>query len=145
MLTEREEIIAKIKEKLHNSSFNVKCGLEIEKVECGKMTLAMKVADDMTNPYGMAHGGALATLMDTCVGVTCLTLGKNVVTLNMTTNYLKSAPQGCTVRATSNIIHNGRTTVVGEVTVVDDAGNLIAKASATFFVIKHDPDIPAQW
>ena len=141
----KEEIISKFKARCGKSKFVELCGIKIENIECGSVVLTMKIVEALTNPYGLAHGGALMTLLDTCIGISCLSVGKNVVTLNMTTNFIKGAALGETVTATCQLIHKGKTTMVGESVLVDSQGKLLAKASATFFVIGKNEVVPEQW
>ena len=141
----KEEIVKNFKARCGKSKFVELCGIRAEKIECGNVVLSMVITEALTNPYGIAHGGALATLLDTCIGVTCLSVGKNVVTLSMNTNFLKGAPLNEKVTATCQLIHQGRTTMVGEAEVVDTKGRLLAKASATFFVIGKNEMVPEKW
>ena len=56
--------------------------IHITKLEEGYTEMTMPiVADKHTNLYGIAHGGALASLADTIMGIACATVGKKVVTL----------------------------------------------------------------
>lgn len=144
-MLDKEEIIRNFKARCGKSKFVELCGIKIEKLECGSVELSMKITEQLTNPYGLAHGGALVTMLDTCIGISCLSVGKNVVTLNMTTNFLKGAPMGETVTSSCKLIHKGKTTMVGEAEMLDSKGNLIAKASATFFVIGKNEVVPEQW
>ena len=51
-------------------------------VEPGNAELTMPVNPTKhTNLYNVAHGGALASLADTAMGVACASLGRRVVTL----------------------------------------------------------------
>lgn len=144
-MLDKEEIIKNFKARCGKSKFVELCGIKLEELECGSVVLSMKITEELTNPYGLSHGGALMTLLDTCIGISCLSVGKNVVTLNMTTNFIKGAPLGETVTATCQLIHKGKTTMVGESQLVDTQGRLLAKASATFFVIGRNEVVPEVW
>lgn len=109
--------------------------ITVYSIEEGSVTLAMNIASEHTNFYGIAHGGALMSIADTAMGATCLTCNKKVVTLAFNMNCIKALPEGHTVRAIGKVIHNGSRTLVCEADMIDDNDNLIAKASGTFFVI----------
>jgi len=102
----------------------------------GKVQITMPVkADKHTNLYGAAHGGSLASLADTVMGVACASCGKRVVTIEMNINYIKSVSGGTTVLAVAQVIHNGRQTMVVEADIQDNQGNLVAKSRGTFCII----------
>ncbi len=110
--------------------------MKLEDIQIGAATLSMPVIQEIHgNLYGMAHGGASASLADTAMGVVCVTLGKRVVTLEMNINYLYSATPGDTITAFAKAIHDGQHTLVVEAELKDAAGRLLAKARGTFFVI----------
>ncbi|BBB91963.1 MAG TPA: PaaI family thioesterase [Methylomusa anaerophila] len=110
--------------------------MKIVEVGEGKATLTMPVAANKhTNLYNTAHGGSLASLADTVMGVACATTGKKVVTLDMNLNFIRPATPPETLSAFGRVIHNGNHTLVAETDIVDSMGNLILKARATFFVV----------
>lgn len=106
----------------------------LDEARFGYIKMSVPINEETTNPYGMIHGGILFTLADSVAGLTCISMNKKVVTLNSNINFLKSATKGY-VHAEPRIIHNGKTTVLMEVDMKDDEGNLLSKASITMFVI----------
>lgn len=110
--------------------------MKVAEVRVGGAALTMPVVRELHgNLYGMVHGGALASLADTAMGVACASTGRRVVTLDMNINYLAAAGEGETVRAAAEVVHGGKSTVVVECEMTDTAGRLLAKARGTFFVI----------
>ncbi len=116
--------------------------MEIIKLQEGRCELAMPVeCDKHTNLYNIAHGGALASLADTAMGVACATTGKKVVTLDMNMNFIGAAEPQQAIRSIGTVVHNGRSSMVAEADIIDEKGNLILKGRATFFVIgKFEPN-----
>lgn len=110
-------------------------GIRITNLDEGQAELSMPVgAHAHTNLYNVAHGGALASLADTVMGIACATTGKRVVTLEMNINFIKSAIPQPEIKAVGKVVHNGKSTMVAEGEIVDGQNQLIAKARATFFV-----------
>lgn len=110
--------------------------MQIVSIAEGHVKMDMPVAADKhANLYGAAHGGSLASLADTVMGVACASCGKRVVTIEMNINYLKGVEAGSTVLAEGKVIHNGRQTIVVEADLFDGQGNLAAKSRGTFCVI----------
>lgn len=109
--------------------------MKIVELREGAAELSMPVTSDKhTNLYNIAHGGALASLADTAMGMACATTGKKVVTLDMNLNYIRSAECQQAITASAALIHNGSQTMVAEADIFDGMGNLLVKARATFFV-----------
>ncbi|MDR3563392.1 MAG: PaaI family thioesterase [Negativicutes bacterium] len=115
--------------------------MRIVEIKQGETVLALPVKAELTNLYQMAHGGALAGLADTAMGVSCASLGKRVVTLDFNINFIRGAECGATVTAAAKIVHNGKSTLVAECDLTDGAGKLTAKVRGTFFVVgEFQPD-----
>ena len=112
--------------------------MKIEAVEKGKIELSMPVdGSKHTNLYGVLHGGALASLADTAMGVACATQGNRVVTVEMNINFMKSAAMGSNVLAVAEVIHAGRQTMVVETSLYGQGAALVGKARGTFMIIGH--------
>lgn len=105
-------------------------------VEPGSAEISMPIEPDKhTNLYNVAHGGALASVADTAMGVACASLGRRVVTLELNINFIKAPDPGAEVRAVSRVVHNGRKTVVVECDVLSISNVILSKARATFYVV----------
>ncbi|MBQ8682344.1 MAG: PaaI family thioesterase [Selenomonadales bacterium] len=129
----REEAIQTFYDK---NPFVKHLNMQIESIKDGRTRLAMFVnADEHVNFYGFAHGGALASLVDTAMGSACLSIGKKVVTIELNFNCIKPATAGQRIVADGYILHNGRKTIVAEAEIHGEDGSLIVKARGTFFVI----------
>lgn len=109
--------------------------MEIVELEAGKATLSMPIKYKHTNFYHSAHGGALAALADTAMGMACTTTGKKVVTLDMNLNYIRDIPCQEALTAVGSVIHNGSRTIVATTEIFNNTHQLVVSARATFFVI----------
>ena len=120
----------------HSNPFVNLLEIKLSHIEPGFAELQMPVHQSKhTNLYHVAHGGAMASVADTAMGVACASLGRRVVTLDLNTNFIKSAGPGKQVRALARVIHNGRQTLVVECEVLDGDDALVLKARGTFFVV----------
>ena len=126
----------------HNSYVKL-LSMKLERLEPGMAEVSMPIDPaSHTNLYGVSHGGSLASVADTVMGVACASLGRRVVTLDLNMNFIKAAPADTEVRAIGKILHNGRQTLVAECDVLGVEGKLLVKARGTFFVVGQF-DIPA--
>lgn len=98
----------------------------------------MEVRPEISNRYGMLHGGILSTFIDTAMGATCFVANgptHKMVTLDLQVRFLKEARQGDTLTCKTKLLRNGRTVAVLESHVYDEKGNLIGNATGSFFKI----------
>ncbi|PJI08673.1 MULTISPECIES: PaaI family thioesterase [Clostridium] len=109
--------------------------LEILDVEEGKVKYRAKIIDKHCNVYGYAHGGTFASIADAVMGVSCVTLGKRVVTTDMGISYIKNVHTGSTITAVGKVISRGNTIIraVGE--IYDEHKELLVSSHASYFVV----------
>ena len=110
--------------------------LEVEVVPTpdGEARLELCADSRHANLYSMTHGGVLTTMADTAMGAKCLALNKRVVTISLTIEFMHAIMTGTRIMTDATVLHDGRQTMVCECRIVDAAGKLYAKSSATFFV-----------
>ena len=118
--------------------------LGVQLVEIGDDYAIMKVTVDErhANYFGGAHGGLLATLVDTVSFFPrpLLPSGLLVTTVSLNINYLKSAQIGDRLAARSQIEHLGRRTVNLTVRITNGEGSLLAHGNVTLAVLKQPVD-----
>lgn len=125
-----------LRQQYHDNKFVNLLGMELVSASRGGIVLSMKIdGEKHTNLYRVVHGGAMASLADTAMGVCCATMGSRVVTLSFNMNFIRNIEAGSVVKAIGSIIHHGRRTMVAEAELVNEEGKLLCKASGTFFVI----------
>jgi acyl-CoA thioesterase len=117
--------------------------LDIRLTEIGDRHAVMEVdvAGKHGNYFGGAHGGLIATLVDTVCFFPrpLLPSGLLVTTTNLTVCYVRSAQVGERLIARSELLHMGRRTASLCVQVVNGGGLLVAHGSATLMVLS-DPE-----
>ncbi len=100
-------------------------------------TLELEVQEKNLHSYRRAHGGTIASLVDSAIGFAAHEYlspdqGSNAVQLNV--NFVRPAYRSEILKATSELIHCGRTTIVGVCRIVDSHEKLVAYGSATLVV-----------
>lgn len=89
------------------------------------------------NTIAMPHGGILAVILDTAMGVLAnskCTAGFGAVTTSLTIHYL-AVSSAEKLTAESRTIRQGKHTMVLEADIVDSDGKHIATATGSFFII----------
>jgi len=97
--------------KIHKKSmFIEKYNGKMVSAKRGEVKVALEVTQDMTNPYGLLHGGISCTLMDDVIGLAAATLGsdKFSVSINLQVTYLSRVMIGEKITVEAKIIREGR-------------------------------------
>jgi acyl-CoA thioesterase len=128
-----------------DNSFVKLLDMKLEHIEPGMAEISMAIdSTKHTNLYQVAHGGALASIADTAMGVACGSVGRRVVTLELNMNFIKAAPTQTKVTAVGQLIHTGRNTLVADCEVVGGDGTLLLKARGTFYAVGQFDIEPAK-
>ena len=129
-------LVDELRERLRASPFYRWSGIELVDARPGAADVAFEAGTDHVNLQGFVHGGVLATLADTAMGLavrTSLEPGRRHVTVQLGIEFLSPGRPG-------RIVAHGRSVKVGrqlgfaEADVVDARGRLLARASATLSV-----------
>lgn len=108
----------------------------------GEIEYKMKVLDKHQSSPGHAHGGAIAGLMDSTLGVAALSHAMSLQCLCSTVefkiNFIAPAVLGSTLRGVGKIDHKGKSLVITSAEIFDENGKLIAKGMGTFNLYPMD-------
>ena len=89
---------------------------------------------DSMNYAGAVHGGLFFTMADFCAATTARTDGRKYVTLSAEVHYMKNVREG-RITAKSTLVHRGRTSVLVDVNVYSESGDLLFTARVTMFCV----------
>lgn len=129
--------LEEINRKFHQNPFDAYSEFWIQEVHAtGKAVLTfLPKKERFANGKGIMHGGALYALADSAMGVACFGMGKEVVSLDLSMNYLSVVRTDQLVTATAQVIHNGKKTMVCTCDFYDENGRHLGFGKGTFFVI----------
>lgn len=108
--------------------------MRVQYLEAGGAGVEMLVTRDFENSRGLLHGGLIATLADTAMGLSMLSLNIRGVTLELNINYLAPVEIGSRLIAQARVIYAGENSLVVGAEVYDQRQNLVAKSRGTFFM-----------
>ena len=110
-------------------------GLELLEVEEGHVVFGVTATAAHHNTIGIAHGGLIATLLDSALGCAVNTLsppGKVFTTLELKVNYIRPVTDGVgPLRCEARALHVGNRVGTAEARVTDDRGKLYAHGTTT--------------
>jgi len=117
------------------------CGIEIASATPAEVKGTLAWRDELCTTLGVVHGGALMTFADS-LGALCaflnLPAGALTSTIESKTNFFRPFTKG-TAHATATPLHVGRTTIVVQTDIRDDAGKRVALVTQTQAVITPRP------
>ncbi len=131
----KEFIIEKIK--TQSPYWNL-LGMELVDLKKGWAKVRLPFDKKLIHPLGIAHGGSIFSTADSAVAMALIGIvekDENFVTIEMKINYLATFTNG-EIIAEAKIIHKGRNTALGDIEVKNGQGDLVAKALATYMIIK---------
>jgi 1,4-dihydroxy-2-naphthoyl-CoA hydrolase len=114
-------------------------GITITKLEKGKVVATMPVDERTRQPFGLLHGGASVALAETVASIGAYELvdkeTEAVAGLEINANHVRGK-RGGTVTATATVLHQGKTTMVWDIKIVDEEDQLICVSRCTMAVLK---------
>jgi uncharacterized protein (TIGR00369 family) len=140
-MDEHGALITSLRDRLQDSEFYRWAGVELAEASRGAVTIAFEAGSQHLNLQGLVHGGILATLADTAMGLavrTVLEPGRRHVTVQLGIEFLSPGRPG-------RIIAQGRSVKIGtqlgfaEADVMNGDGRLLARAHSTLSVTTERP------
>ena len=125
-----DKVLSAIKRQTEKEPYAQKLGMNLILLELGHAIVEMTPSEGLENIFGMAHGGAIFSLIDEAFQVSCNAHGTVAVALNMTVTYHLPPDKNRTLRAESKEIHRSTKTGTYEIKVTDDKDRLIASCMA---------------
>lgn len=135
-----EKIRRAISRQMANEPFCGKFGITLVEIQEGYAKVAMRFTEDMENMFGMAHGGAIFSLMDAAFEVASNSHGTMAVALNMNINYLATPSKGAQLSAEAREINKTKRTAAYDIRASDDSGKLLAVCQS--MVYRLDKPLP---
>ena len=130
------DILQDLRDRLAASPFHAALGIDATEASEGRVRLSVVTTEAQRNLLGSIHGGVLATLADTAMGLavrTAIDAGRPHVTIEMSIRYLRPAQPG-TVQALGTVVRAGSRIAFAEADVLDAGGTVLARASGTYGV-----------
>ena len=119
-------------------------GLELLACEAGRSEVALTLRDELTNSWGVAHGGAIMTLLDIAMAHAARSPNQpghpespGVVTVEMKTSFMRAGLGRLVAHGT--LLHRTASLAFAESRVVNEQGELLAHASGTFKYMRALP------
>jgi acyl-CoA thioesterase len=112
-------------------------GLEVVATSQGEAVVRMPARPEMRNRADVVHGGFIAMLADSTMGLSMSTVlpdGERHYSFDLKCSFIAPGRIGEDLEAVARVLHSGRRTGVAECRVAGEGGRLVATATATFIV-----------
>jgi molybdopterin converting factor subunit 1 len=106
--------------------------------EPGHVRIEFRASEQMLNPIGVVQGGFITAMLDEAMGPAALAAlgpGYSVPTLELKVSFLRPVRPGRMV-ADARVVHQGKSVVFMEGSLLDGEGQLVATATATARVVR---------
>jgi uncharacterized protein (TIGR00369 family) len=117
--------------------------MEIKDLEWGAAVLEVELEEKHLQPFGYVHGGVIASVMDAATFWAVFPQvkdGMGLTTVEIKVNFLAPVREG-KLLAKGRCIKIGRTLALGDATIYDAKGNLLAHGTATMMIV---PDLKVE-
>lgn len=137
MLQPNDDYIRRLIETVNNSPFPRHLPMKLVSIELDRAVVACETAPCHLQPFGIVHGGVLATLIDTATFWSVfmrLPQDAGLVNIDLKLNYLRPVSNG-TITARGQSIRSGRSISYADARVENAAGVLLAHGTSTLMAL----------
>src|ERR1700752_4144955 len=118
---------------MEHDLFSQWLGIEVLEIKEGYSRIKMSIRKEMVNGFGIVHGGIPFSLADSAFAFACNNRNNLSVALDVTITFTKAVNVGDELTAEAKEVHNGRSTGVYLITVINQKNEQVALFKGTCF------------
>ncbi len=137
MLTPNPDYIRELITLVKESPYPSHMSMALSRIELDRAEVVLDLGPCHMQPFGIVHGGVLATLIDTATfwaAFLRLPGDTGLVNVDLKLNYLKPVMEGC-LTAFGTCIQAGKSISYSEARVEDESGKIIAHGTSTLMAL----------
>ncbi len=137
MLKPNPRFIEEVQEIVRKSPFPNHMAMQLSMMDIDCATIELNLNNNHLQPFGIVHGGVLATLIDTATFWSVfmrIPEDAGLVNIDLKLNYLRPVKSGL-LRAEGMAIRNGNTICYSEAQVFDENQKLLVHGTSTLMVL----------
>jgi len=137
MLTPNPEFIKELIHIVNTSPYPSHMSMRLAAIDIDRADIELETGPQHLQPYGIVHGGVLATLIDTATfwaAFMRIPEDAGLVNIDLKLNYLKPIING-RLKAEGRAIRSGNSISYAEARVLDTDGELIAHGTSTLMTL----------
>ena len=125
-----QQVVAKM---MQHDLFSQWLGIEVLEIKEGYSKIKMIIRPEMINGFGIAHGGVAFSLADSAFAFACNNRNNVSVALDTAINFTKAVNVGDTLIAEATEIHNGRSTGLYLISILNQKNEQVAHFKGNCF------------
>ncbi len=132
------EYIRELIEVVNVSPYPDHMSMRVSRIELDRAVIELRAGACHLQPFGIVHGGVLATLIDTATFWAVfmrIPEESGLVNIDLKLNYLKAVQTGVLI-AEGAAIHSGRSISYAEATVYNSSRERVAHGTSTLMTLK---------
>ncbi|MFT3806321.1 PaaI family thioesterase [Arenimonas sp.] len=136
-MTPNPAYVQALRESVRSAPYPNLIGMTIASLEFDRCRIDLELGEKHLQPFGIVHGGVLATLIDTATfwaGFMRLPEDAGLVNVDLKLNYLKAVVGG-RLRVEGECLRAGRQISYTTASVYDAAGELVAHGTSTLMAL----------
>ena len=118
---------------MENDAFSQWLGIQVLEARPGYCHLKMTIREEMTNGFGIAHGGIAYSLADSALAFASNGHGQHALSIDTSIAHTQAAQAGQSLTATAQEKSLTRKTGLYDVTVKDQKGDPVAHFRGTVY------------
>lgn len=118
---------------MDHDAFSQWMAIEVLEIKEGYSKIKMIVRKEMVNGFGIVHGGIPFSLADSAFAFACNNRNNLSVALDVTITFTKAVNVGDELTAEAKEVHNGRSTGVYLITIINQNKEQVALFKGTCF------------
>ena len=118
---------------MEGDAFSQWLGIEVLEITSGFCKLQMKVRDEMTNGFNIAHGGIAYSLADSCLAFAANSHGIQAVSIETSISHTEKVISGDMLTATAKEINKNKKTGLYYITIINQNNIEIAHFKGTVY------------
>lgn len=127
-----------VRHMMDNDAYSQWLGIDILHVETGEVEIRMQVRKEMTNGFGIAHGGITYGLADSALAFSCNGHGQQAVSIETSISHTRPVFVGDVLTARSRQMSRTRKIGVYEVSVVNQDNKTVGLFKGTVFIKEEE-------
>ncbi len=118
---------------INGDSFSKWLGIEILEINANFCKLKLKVREEMTNGFKIAHGGITYSLADSCLAFAANADGLKAVSIETSISHTKKVNSGDTLTAISKQVNKSTKTALYYITITNQEKLEVAHFKGTVY------------
>jgi len=128
MSEEKDKLAAAVvNHMMEHDGFSQWLGIRVLEIREGFSKISMVIRPEMVNGFGIIHGGVTFSLADSAFAFACNNRNILSVALDTSINFIKPVHVGDELTATAKEIHNGQSTGLYHITIMNQHQHVVAE------------------